>query len=392
LTTAVPLETRAERLIGHVRSEEPGPTLIVCGGMHGDEPSGLRAARSVMARLTAGDIAVRGEVIALAGNLAAISRQQRFVEHDLNRSWTRERVAALLSRPASVDTTEQREQRDLLRRFEDAQRTARGDVVILDLHTTSSKSPPFGIFSDTLANRRVAMALGVPIVLGLEECLDGTLLDYATRVGLGALVIEGGRHDDPASERHHVAAVWQTLAALGCVDAERVPPEGCTVINGSAAAAGAPPVVEVLYRHPVHADDQFVMRPGFASYQRVRAGDLLARDALGPIIAREDGLLLLPLYQEQGEDGFFVVRPVRPFWLRVSDIARRMGLPGIVPRLPGVQRHPERHDWIVVHERVARFYTREVFHLLGFRTCATPGDTVIFARRRHRPEGDAHVA
>lgn len=392
MTAVAPQPTRTERLLGHVRAAAAGPTLIVCGGVHGDEPSGLRAALRVMERLAIGDIPIRGEVIALAGNLAALARSQRFIDHDLNRAWTGERVAALRERPPAVDTVEQGEQRDLLRRFEEAQRTARGDVVILDLHTTSSQSPPFGIFSDTLANRRVAMALGVPIVLGLEECLDGTMLDYATRVGLGALVVEGGRHDDPASEAYHVGAIWQTLAALGCIDAEHVPPEGRHLVNGAIAAAGAPPVVEVLYRHPVTPDDQFVMQPGFASYQPVRAGDLLAEDVRGPIFAREDGRLLLPLYQEQGEDGFFLIRPVRPFWLKVSDIARRMGLPGIVPHLPGVQRHPERPDWIVVHQRVARFYTREVFHLLGFRTRGTIGDSIVFARRRHRPQGDAPAA
>lgn len=384
-------ETRTERLLGHVRGTAPGPTLIVCGGVHGDEPAGLRAVRHVLERLDEANVPLRGELIALAGNLAALERGQRFVEHDLNRSWTGERVAALRSRPASLDTVEQHEQRDLLCRFEDAQRTARGDVLILDLHTTSATSPAFCLFSDTLANRRIGASLGIPIVLGLEECLDGTLLDYATRVGLLALVVEGGRHDDASSERQHAAAIWRTLTALGCIGEEHVPQHDLKRIDGSPFAAGTPPVVEVLYRHGVHPDDDFVMQPGFKSYQRVRAGDLLAEDVRGPILAREDGMILMPLYQEQGEDGFFLVRPVRPFWMKVSELARTFGLPGLVPYLPGIQRHPERHDWIVVHERVARFYSREVFHLLGFRTRGKVGKSVIFARRRHRPEGDASI-
>ena len=31
----------------------------------------------------------------------------------------------------------------------------------------------------------------------------------------------------------------------------------------------------------------------------------------------------MPLYQPQGDDGFFVMREFRPFWLRVSSLLRR---------------------------------------------------------------------
>jgi len=42
----------------------------------------------------------------------------------------------------------------------------------------------------------------------------------------------------------------------------------------------------------------------------VRAGTLLARDKAGEIRAREDGIVVMPLYQGQGEDGFFLGRAV----------------------------------------------------------------------------------
>ena len=54
------------------------------------------------------------------------------------------------------------------------------------------------------------------------------------------------------------------------------------------------------------------MEPGFANIQRIQAGQLLARDRQGEIRAREDGVLVMPLYQRLGDDGFFLGKEERP--------------------------------------------------------------------------------
>ena len=51
------------------------------------------------------------------------------------------------------------------------------------------------------------------------------------------------------------------------------------------------------------------MEPGFANIQSIAAGTLLARDRGGEIRAHEDCLVVMPLYQGQGDDGFFLGRP-----------------------------------------------------------------------------------
>ncbi|MBK8705758.1 MAG: hypothetical protein IPN33_20820 [Saprospiraceae bacterium] len=71
-----------------------------------------------------------------------------------------------------------------------------------------------------------------------------------------------------------------------------------------------PKVAELVTSHRVHPGDQFQMRPGYANFQPVQRGELLAHDAGGPITAISDGLILMPLYQPQGSDGFFIVKPV----------------------------------------------------------------------------------
>jgi succinylglutamate desuccinylase len=52
------------------------------------------------------------------------------------------------------------------------------------------------------------------------------------------------------------------------------------------------------------------MQPDYKNFQAVEKGELLALDKHGEIRADEDGLILMPLYQKQGDDGFFLVRRI----------------------------------------------------------------------------------
>ena len=44
----------------------------------------------------------------------------------------------------------------------------------------------------------------------------------------------------------------------------------------------------------------------------------------------------MPLYQPQGQDGYFLCRGIAPGWLRFSETCRRSGLEALLPSLPGV--------------------------------------------------------
>ncbi len=90
----------------------------------------------------------------------------------------------------------------------------------------------------------------------------------------------------------------------------------------------------------------------------------------------------MPLYQEQGEDGFFLVREFSAFWMGVSVAMRRARLARLAPLLPGVRRVRGTIDEVVVNKRVARFFARQLFHLLGFRQLEDVGDALVMRRRR----------
>jgi len=183
-------------------------------------------------------------------------------------------------------------------------------LVVLDLHTTSGPTEPFVCFSDTPDNRALACALPVNVVLGLEKTIHASMLSWISRRGHVGLSFEAGQHEDPAACERHVSAVWMVLVAVGAVDPCRVPDADMLRAVLTRAARKGTRVVEVMHRHVVQADDGFEMLEGFEGFDRIEAGQVVARDRHGPVRAPESGLLLMPRYQPEGEDGFFIAREV----------------------------------------------------------------------------------
>jgi succinylglutamate desuccinylase len=371
-----------ERLIGRYSTGRPGPTVVLIGGIHGNEPAGPRAVAVVLERLVARALPLRGEVVGLRGNRRALAAGRRFLDHDLNRRWSPERIAALTSGGPGEDGGEAHEQRELLAAIVPLLAEARESIVFLDLHSTSGPGAPFTCMADVLRNRPVAFAQPVPLILGIEEVLEGSLLGYLCDLGHVAVALEGGQSDDPRTARRHEAAIWIALVAAGALDPEDVPDLPSHRALLASSAAGLPPVVELRHRHPIREGDGFVMEPGFASFMPVKRGQVLASDRRGAIQAPEAGLMLMPLYQGQGDDGFFLARAVAPFWLRLSALLRLLRVDRLVAVLPGVSRHPEHADRFLVDPRVARFQLVNLFHLLGYRHVRERSEGVVFSRRR----------
>jgi predicted deacylase len=376
---------RVERVLGTYDTGHAGPTIVVTAGIHGNEPAGVHALRRVFRELEARRPPGRGRLVGLAGNRAALARDTRYVSRDLNRGWTPERVAALLAgagdaTPGAV--SEDVEQHELLRQLLEVLATSSEPVTFLDLHSTSAGGAPFCVISDTLRNRRLAFALPVPVILGLEEALEGTLTTWLDDLGHVAVAFEGGQNADPRTVERHEAALWLTLVTSGFLQADAAPELPALRERLRAAAGGIPRILDVRHREAVAPEDDFSMRPGYVSFQPVRRGEPLAANRRGPILAPFDGLLLMPLYQKQGADGFFLARPVRRIWLRVSALLRQLRLHVLLPVLPGVARSASNPDQLWVDPRVARFLVVEVFHLLGFRRMKSPDRRLRFARRR----------
>lgn len=385
--TALQRPRDVARVLGRVGGEQPGPTLVAVGSLHGNEPAGIEAIQRIAARLGAELPLGHGDFLGLCGNRAALPHGRRYLAHDLNRHWTPARVATLTADGGAPGSPEDTELLELWREIDAARTRARGTVIVLDLHTTSGPSAPFATIGDTLTNRRLALALPIPIILGIEEQLDGTLLEFLSGLGYVTLGLEGGRHDDPASADHLEAGLWIVLHAAGLLGPGEPEPVRAARARLATAGAGLPRVVEVRHRHAVQAGDGFRMRPDYASFQAVSARERVADDRSGPVSAPEPGLILMPLYQPLGDDGFFIIREFRPFWLTVSAALRHLRADRIVHWLPGVHRDPARPDRLIVDRRVARWLALQVFHLLGFRKVRSDGARLLLSRRREPADG-----
>jgi hypothetical protein len=304
------------RVVARLRSEVAGPTLIVVAGMHGNEPAGLIASgRAVEAVTRAGGLA-RGELVVLAGNRRALARGVRFVQRDLNRQWSEERVAELReagSNPAVVLGPEDREQLELAEALEEVLAAARGRVYVVDLHTTSAEGIPFALIGDHLRHRSFALGLPLPLLLGLTGTLGGTLTDWLSLRRCVAVAVEGGAHGSERSAVHHEAVFLLACLGAGLVEAASL--AGLQSLRAQLASAwrDLPRAIRVHHRHAITAADRFVMEPGFANVQRVAAGTLLARDARGEIRAPRAEVLVMPLYQKLGDEGFFFGREIPGF-------------------------------------------------------------------------------
>jgi len=388
---AIQLTEPAAHVIGSVRGFLPGPTLLILGGIHGNEPAGVLAALRVLPRIQERSADLRGEVVLLRGNTRALERKVRFIDADLNRQWTADNVRIRESENGGrPEVSELVEQSELLVALREVVNRARDNVYFLDLHTTSAPGKPFATVGDTLRNRTFALRFPVTIVLGLEEQINGTLLEYLNNLGAITMGFEAGQHQAVTSVDHHEAVIWNAIFTTGNFLRADLPElDHCRPLLER--AGGGTRVVEVRHRQAIRPEDGFQMEPGFNNFQPVRRGQVLAKDRRGKITARESGLILLPLYQKLGDDGFFLGREVKQFWLGLSAMLRKLKVGHYIYLLPGVRRHPFTKDFLIINTRIARILPLQIFHLLGFRRRRWIDKHLVVSRRSHDLAGPAKL-
>ena len=89
-----------ERILCRMTSDKPGPTVVFFGGIHGNEPAGVAALTEVTKTLKCEGAALdKGSLIGIRGNLPALLQKERFLDHDLNRIWSRSRLEIVLAKP-----------------------------------------------------------------------------------------------------------------------------------------------------------------------------------------------------------------------------------------------------------------------------------------------------
>lgn len=376
-----PTYDETDHLIEAVVGDPSGPTLIVVGSLHGNEPAGATALEQIARHLVKATEKVAGRVYFLRGNSRALQESVRYIDSDLNRAWTSKNMAVVGS-DEPMQTSEGRELTELDQLLDSILITAKSEVYVLDLHSTSATGPLFATVGDTLRNREFAKKFPVNILLGIEEQLEGTMLEYLNSAGAVTLGFEGGSHFSPETVANHTALVWLALVNTDVLKPADVPDLDEHRLRLAEGAKG-PRFIEIRYREAITPEDEFSMRPGFNNFDLVDEGDVLAYSTRGPIKSPESGMIVMPLYQKLGEDGFFIARYIAPFWLWLSRLLRRARAYRLMPLLPGVKRDPAAETTLVINTRLARFFPLQIFHLLGFRKLRWIEHQLVVSRRRH---------
>jgi len=309
-----------DRLIGTYTGTEKGPLLICFGSIHGNEPAGTQALERVFQMLAEEPIKnpsfqFAGRMIGLRGNLRAIQQGKRYLEKDLNRQWIPTNIMRIKKAQLEDLTAEDLEIRETLEVIHAEIANYQPEkLIILDLHTTTASGGIFVIVTEDAESLRIGKELHAPVIKGkgLLAGVEGTTLHYFNPTNFSiptvAVCFESGQHQEPIAVSRAIAAVINCLRTIGCVHPSHIENKHDQLLQ--TYSAGLPKVMELILTHRIQPSDNFAMKLGYQNFQPVKKGEVVAVDKNGPIQVEEDCMMLMPLYQKQGNDGFFLIKEV----------------------------------------------------------------------------------
>jgi len=356
------------RIIGHFQGSEPGPILVFFGGIHGNEPSGVQALEHVFKSLNKKSVSVKGSVYGILGNIPAIVQKRRFLQKDLNRLWLKEEIKRIEHCNEADRTFEEQELHELLALINYLFETHHHPFYFIDFHTTSSKTLPFITINDAMINRKFARQFPVPIILGIEEYLDGPLLSYINTLGYVSIGFESGQHASEKARINSIAFFWLTMVYSGAIEKEAVSSFDAHYKQLITSASLNMNFYEITERFAIEPENSFKMVPAFQSFERIPKGTLLAHYNEKPVYAEKKGILFMPLYQPLGGEGFFMIRRIPKWILGLSAVLRKVKADHFLTILPGVSWRDSSKKQLLVNLKVSRFYSKSIFHILGFRS------------------------
>lgn len=288
--------------VWHFEAGRAGRRVVVTALLHGNEFSGATA---LGALLDAGLRPQRGSLTLALGNLAAFDRfdpaapdASRFVDEDMNRVWTADRLA-------THDTVECRRARELLPFLREAD-------WLLDLHSMHEPGAALLLAGPSPRHLALARRLGAPqhVVVDAGHSDGCRLRDHAQfapdgRPDAFALLLEAGHHFDPASHGVALDVAARFLALSEAVDPEQIPPSW---LRPKPAAQTVLSVTDAV----VARSADFAFTGAFTGLEVIeRAGTVIAHDAGRAVTTPYDDCVLVMPSLRQLRPGVTVARLAR---------------------------------------------------------------------------------
>ncbi len=371
-----------KRLIGYFTGKRTQPTIVIFSGIHGNENAGVKASKEIIKRINDNRITVKGNLFFIYGNTEALKLDRRYIDVDLNRIWSTSHLENIKNANYKELNSEEKEQREIYMLIREIINFFKGKFYFIDLHTTSSHTFPFITISDSLNNRKFSSAFPLPTVLGIEEFLPGPLLTFMNEFGYIALGFEAGQHYENQSVRNCESFIWQSLVSVGIIKRKNITDyKNYRDELLKSRCKNKYRFFQIVYRYEIRNSEDFKMIKGFENFEKIQKGQLLAESNGKKVRAIKSGRIFMPLYQSQGDDGFFIIRRISKFWISTSIVARKLHAHNFLRILPGVRKDPKNRYVLIVNPQTAKFLAKQIFHLFGYRQQVLKDNKLHFIKR-----------
>ncbi|HTK04828.1 MAG TPA: succinylglutamate desuccinylase/aspartoacylase family protein [Candidatus Eisenbacteria bacterium] len=277
--------------IWRIEGRKPGPHLLVLGGVHGNERTGIQAVRWLLERFgVKGERLAEGTLTVALGNPEAVRRNTRgsAPHRDLNRCFK----ADLLAAPKTYEE----KRAAILATF-----IAEADVLV-DLHAVNTPSKPFVVATEA-DPQRLELGAAFPCdtyVVAPDEIIAGSTDGWIGKCGGYGIGYESGHMKDLTRMAEVKAGIDRIMRKLGLMRGHR----GLTPVSQSVIAIEEPLILEG--ESFTYAADR-----GKTSFEPVAKGDILGLMDGKPLKAPFSGLLLFPkpkrLHKPGSPVGFLAV-------------------------------------------------------------------------------------
>ena len=369
------------RIIGHLKGNQKGPTLVFFGGIHGNEPSGCEAIHKMFQKIKEDSLTLSGAIYGIKGNIPAQLQGKRFLEKDLNRMWTEDQIKDIQNKEANDLGEEERQLSEIYGLLLQILSEEAPPYYFVDFHTTSSRTLPFITINDALINRKFSSLFPVPTILGMEEYLQGPLLSYINTLGYLSLGFESGQHTEEEAVLNSTAFLWLALVFSGVLAKDDVEGFSNYYLQLRNSAKNNRTFYEIIYRHSITPEDEFTMITGFNSFEKIAKGQVIAREKEGEVRTPRAGRIFMPLYQKQGEDGFFLIKKIPSLALMLSSFLRGIRMDALLTILPGITWESKKNGVLLVNLKTARFFAKPFFHLFGYRNRVLDKERILMTNR-----------
>ncbi len=247
------------------KGKEPGPKVVILGGVHGNEVCGVEAIRRLKESLEI----KKGELRMIIANLKAFEKNVRYTEENLNRCFMDDK------KPTS--SYEEKLAKEIMVHL-------RWADISLDLHASNTKNTqPFVISRDN----RLEYAKMLPvetIVTGFEKFYSGDSDWYMESKGKVGIGVECGYLGDPASTEVAVECIKGYLQGIGLIE-------------------GEPKVMErkefdLFFQY--HNKDEFVLAKDFSDFSSVSRDEIIGHDGDKEVKADKDCFIIFARNRKAG--------------------------------------------------------------------------------------------